>query len=295
MGTHFRNVHERLKLLLTQCEVFGSDSALRALFGDSRLCEWQAALPCTHSREQRIVQTINYLHGLYDADHENGLVLLLQVLSEQTDSDDDFQLTLSDMAERVRYLIHKDNRELLNKALCGLDFEPSPVVPFVGQVIAGTGDVMITHFDTLTPGAVYRLGVVGSSMEWVNIFEGDEVTMRVFHPHEWPSEGDMIVTKYLPDGAEPEPDMDFIGTDLLGPTLKIFHRKGNGEFLLGWHKDNIAWDPAPWKRLATPGNAQKIVTRYIAPIGKVLSVKGQKQRDWNFAALINAQVLGGNR
>lgn len=295
MGTHFRNVHERLKLLLTQCDAFASDSALRTLFTDPLLCEWQTALPCTRSREQRVVQTIDYLHGLYDADHENGVVLLLQVLSERTDSDDDFQLTLGDMAERVRYLIQKDNRELLNKALSGLDFEPSAVAPYAGQVIAGTGNVVITHFDTLMPGEVYRLGVVGSSMEWLNIFEGDEVTMRVFYPHEWPGEGDMIVTKYLPDDAEPELDTDFIGTDLLGPTLKIFHQKANGEFHLGWRKDNIAWDPAPWKQLTAPGNAQQIVTRYIAPIGKVISVKGQKRRDWNFAALIDPQVLGGNR
>ena len=295
MGTHFRNLYERLKMILARCEVFASDSALRALFDESRLCEWQANLPYTRSREQRIIQTIHYLHSLYNAGHENGLVLLLQVLSEQSGQDDDFLLTLSDMAERVQYMIHKDNRALLNKALSELDFEPTVVAPFVGQVIAGTGEVMITHFDTLTPGEVYRLGVVGSSMEWLGIFEGDEVMMRIFNPHEWPNEGDMIVTKYLPDGAEPEVETDFIGTDLLGPTLKIFHQKANGEFLLGWRKDNTTWERAPWKQLEAPGNAHKIVTRYIAPIGKVISVKGQKQRDWKFVmALMDPKVLGGD-
>lgn len=293
MGTHFRNLYERLKMMLTQCEAFASDSALRALFADSRLCEWQVNLPYTRSREQRIIQSIHYLHGLYNADHENGLVLLFQVLSEQPGPDDDFLLTLSDMAERVQYMIHKDNRALLNKALSGLDFEPAVVAPFVGQVIAGTGDVVITHFGTLTPGAVYRLGVVGNSMEWVGIFEGDEVTMRIFNPHEWPNQGDMIVTKYLPEGAEPEIETDFIGTDLCGPTLKIFRQKANGEFHLGWHRDNLTWERAPWKQLEAPGNAQKIVTRYIAPIGKVIDVRGR--RNWIFsAALSNPQVLGGD-
>jgi hypothetical protein len=293
MSTHFMNLYERLKLLLTQCDAFASDRALRALFVDPRLYEWQADLPYTRSRERRVVQTIHYLHGQYNVEHENGLVLLLQVLGEQTGSDDDFQLTLSAMAERVQYMIHKDNRELLNKALSGLDFEPEPSAePFAGQVIAGTGDVVMTYIDELTPGDVYRLGVIGSSMEHEGIFEGDEVAMRVFFGSEWPGEGDMIVTKYLPYGVEPELGTDFIGTDLLGPTLKIFHQKANGEFLLGWRKDNVAWTASTWKRLATPGNAQMIVTRYIAPIGKVINVKGR--RGWDFAALTYRRILGGD-
>ncbi len=294
MGAHFRNLYERLKTMLAQRDTFASDGALRALFAEPRLCEWQANLPYTHSRERRVVQTIHYLHGQYNIDHENGLVLLLQVLSEQAGLDDDFQLAMSDMAERVQYMIHKDNRERLNKVLSGLDFDPTlqPEAPFAGQVIAGTGNVVMTCIDTLRPGEVYRLGVIGSSMEHEGIFEGDEVVMRVFFNSEWPGEGDMIVTKYLPYGAEPEFSADFIGTDLLGPTLKVFHQKANGEFHLGWRKDNVAWTSTVWKRLAAPGNAQMIVTRYIAPIGKVIDVK--KRRVWNFAIRTGLWILGGD-
>ncbi len=294
MGTHFTNLYERIKVVLARCDAFRSDSALRALFAEPRLCEWQTDLPYTRSRERRVVQTIHYLHGQYNVEHENGLVVLLQILGEQSNTEDDFQSALSDMAERVRYMIHKDNREQLNKVLSGLDFEPitEPETPFAGQVIAGTGDVVLTYIDALMPGEVYRLGVIGSSMEGEGIFEGDEVTMRVFFNAEWPAEGDMIVTKYLPLGAEPEPGMDFIGTDLLGPTLKVFHQKANGEFHLGWRKDNLAWNPAPWKRLETPGNAQMIVTRYIAPVGKVINVKGQRM--WNFAIRTSMWILGGD-
>lgn len=294
MGVHFRNLYERLKMLLTQCEAFASDSALRALFAESHLCEWQAVLPYTRSRERRVVQTIHYLHSQYNIDHENGLVLLLQVLGEQPGLDDDFQATLSDMAERVQYMIHKDNRERLNQVLSGLDFEPTlhPEAPFAGQVIAGTGDVVITYIDALAPGEVYRLGVIGSSMEHEGIFEGDEVQMRVFNSFEWPGEGDMIVTKYLPYGAEPEFGTDLIGTDLLGPTLKVFHQKANGEYHLGWRKDNVGWTSTAWKRLAAPGNTQRIVTRYISPIGKVISVKAR--RIWNMAFRTDSRTLGGD-
>jgi hypothetical protein len=241
------------------------------------------------------VRTIHYLHGCYNVDHENGLVLLLQVLSEHIGLDDDFQLALSSMAERVQHMIHKDNRARLNQALSGLDFDPTPettALLFAGQVIAGTGDVALTYIDVLTPGESYRLAVVGSSMEYEGIFAGDEVIMRAFSPYEWPGEGDMIVTKYLPYGAEPEPGADFIGTDLLGPTLKVFHQKANGEYLLGWRKDNVAWERTPWKRLVAPGNTQKIVTRYIAPIGKVIDVKAR--RIWDMTFRTGLWILGGD-
>jgi hypothetical protein len=294
MGAHFRNLYERLKLLLAQCDAFASDSALRALFAEPHLCEWQASLPYTRSRERRVVQTIHFLHGCYNVDHENGLVLLLQVLGEQYGVDEDFLSALSDMAERVQYMIRKDNREHLNRVLSGLDFEPDlqPEAPFAGQVIAGTGDVVMTYIDALAPGEVYRLGVIGSSMEYEGIFEGDEVAMRVFFSSEWPNAGDMIVTKYLPLSAEPELGVDFIGTDLLGPTLKVFHQKANGEYLLGWRKDNTPWTPTPWKRITAPGNTQKIVTRYILPIGKVIDVKAR--RIWDMTFRTGLWILGGD-
>ncbi len=293
MGTYFRNLYERLKALLANCDAFASDAALRAVFADPHLCEWQGDLPHARSRERRIVETIHYLHSRYNIDHENGLVLLLQVLSERETLEDDFQLTLSDMAERVEFAIHKDNRQLLNTALQGIEFEPVTPIPYAGQVIAGTGDVVLTYIDTLTPGESYCLGVIGTSMEHEGIFEGDQVEMRVFNSFEWPGEGDMVVTKYLPYGTEPELGADFIGTDLLGPTLKVFHQKADGEFHLGWRKDNTPWTPTSWKRLAAPGNQQMIVTRYIAPIGKVTNVRAR--RGWDFSALIRPRILGGGR
>jgi hypothetical protein len=293
MGTYFRNLYERLKVLLANNDAFANDEALHAAFADSRLCEWQRDLPQAHSRERRIVETIHHLHSRYNVDHENGLVLLLQVLSERTTPDGGFQLTLSDMAERVEYAIHKDNRQLLNTALQGIEFEPVTPIPYAGQVIAGTGDVVMTYIDALTPGESYCLGVIGTSMEHEGIFEGDQVEMRVFNSFEWPSEGDMIVTKYLPYGGEPEMATDFVGADLLGPTLKVFHQKPNGEFHLGWRKDNASWTPTSWKRLAASGNQQMIVTRYIAPIGKVTHVKAT--RGWDFSALIRPRILGGGQ
>jgi len=287
MGTHFQNLYEHLKTLLANCDVFAGDETLRAVFADPRICEWQRDLPYAHSRERRIVQTIHTLHGRYNGDQENGLVLLLRVLSDRVDPDDG----LADMAERVRRAIVKDSRQLLNTTLQGMEFEPVTPLPFAGQVIAGTGDVVMTCIDALTPGESYRLDVIGSSMEHEGIFEGDQVEMRAFNSFEWPGEGDMIVTKYLPYGAEPGMATDFVGAELLGPTLKIFHQKANGEFHLGWRKDNAPWTATSWKRFSAPGNEQMIVTRYLAPIGKVINVK--RQRYWDFSPLTRPRIFGG--
>ncbi|HQE91879.1 MAG TPA: hypothetical protein PLH19_04065 [Anaerolineae bacterium] len=291
MGTYFQNLCERLQTLLAHHSAFASNEALYTAFADPRLCGWQCDLPQVRSREQRIVETIHYLRHCYNVDQENGLVVLLQVLGEQIMPDDDFQWLLSDMAKRVASAIRQDSDQWFNTALQGIEeFEPLTPIPYAGQVIAGTGDVVMTYIDALTPGESYYLDVIGTSMEHEGIFEGDRIEMRVFNSSEWPNEGDMIVTKYLPDGAEPEMATDFVGMDLQGPTLKIFHQGANGEFHLGWRKDNTPWTSAPWKRLAVPGNPQTIVTRYLVPIGKVIDTK--TRREWNFAVMSPPRILG---
>lgn len=292
MGAHFDNLSERLKTLLAHCDAFTSDATLRGVFADPRIAEWQRDLPPAPSRERRVEQTIHTLRACYTAAHENALVLLLRVLAEYGDPEDRLQSALAEMEERVQRALVKDSRQLLNSALRSIDFEPVTPILYAGQVIAGTGDVAVTLIDTLTPGEVYCLDVIGASMEHEGIFAGDQVHMRVFNSFEWPGEGDMIVTKYLPYGAEPEPGMDFSGAELRGPTLKIFHQKANGEFHLGWRKDNVPWAPTPWKRLATPGNAQRIVTRCIAPIGKVINI--EHQRLWNLSSWGQRRILGGD-
>ncbi|HOT93265.1 MAG TPA: hypothetical protein PLJ78_15550 [Anaerolineae bacterium] len=289
MGMHFENLYASVKALLANCGAFAGDEALRALFADPRLCEWQRDLPYVRSREQRVAETIRYLHGQYNAAHENGLVVLLQVLGEQAIAGDGYPSPLSEMAGRVAQAIRKDNRQKYNKALYGLDFEPS--LPYAGEVIAGTGDVALNYIDVLTPGESYYLTVVGDSMEYEGYFEGDRIVMRVFNAGEWPGEKDLIVTKYLPYGAEPEFGADFIGSELQGPTLKYFHHELNGEYHLGWRKDNATWDSAPWRGIVVPGNRKKIVTRYIAPIGKVIAQ--EHPRAWQPVETTPWRIIGG--
>ncbi len=291
MGTYFQSLYAPVSALLAHCKAFAADATLQAIFTDPRLCEWHDDLLPTHNRERRIAQTVRMLYGRYNAAQENGLVILLQVLAEQAALDGEMQTALADMAERVMAATIKDSRKLFNDALAEMEVEAMLSLPYAGQVIAGTGDVALTYIDALRPGESYYLSVIGSSMEHEGIFAGDRIEMRVFNDYEWPAEGDMIVTKYLPYGAEAgiAPDLD--EAELLGPTLKIFHQKANGEFLLGWRKDNVAWSSAPWRKFVAPGNDQMIVTHRIAPIGKVVAIKAQ--RKWNFAAWQYRKILGG--
>jgi hypothetical protein len=138
---------------------------------------------------------------------------------------------------------------------------------------------------------VYLLEVSGTSMEYEGIFAGDHVVMRAFREYEWPREGEMIVTKYLPHDVEVDMLTDINVDELAGPTLKYFHEKPNGEFHLGWQRDNRSWHHARWAAYQMPGNQQKIITQYLSPIGRVIDVK--RQRDWDSRAYCGAVVLGG--
>lgn len=291
MDNQFQRLYERLKAILLHCDAFASASQLRAVFVDDRISEWWSWLPQTQSRERRVVQTISLLHGQYDVSQKNALVLLLHVLSERCDPDGTFYDELIEMADAVESALRADSLRAFSGAVSRMDFEPQTLsVPLAGEVIAGTGDVAMTFIDALTPGELYGLDVVGTSMEHEGIFAGDHVMMRAFNAFEWPSEGDLIVTKYLPFGAEPEIATDLPESELMGPTLKVFHQKPNGEFHLGWRKDNTTWQSMPWRSISTSGNNQRIVTRFIQPIGKIIDVK--RQRQWNFSPSADNIILG---
>lgn len=291
MDSQFQRLYEPLKDILTHCGAFASAKELRAVFVDERISEWWAWLPQTQSRERRVVQTISLLYGQYNVSQKNALVLLLHVLSERVDPDGVLYDELVEMAGAVERALRTDSLRAFSGAVARMDFEPEMMsVPLAGEVIAGSGDVAMSFIDELTPGELYGLDVVGTSMEHEGIFAGDRVVMRAFNPCEWPSEGDLIVTKYLPFEAEPEMATDLPEGELMGPTLKVFHQKPNGEFHLGWRKDNTTWQTTPWRSISMSGNDQRIVTRFIQPLGKVIDVK--RQRWWMYPPFAGRRILG---
>ena len=291
MNNQFQRLYEPLKRLLTHCDAFASKERLRAVFVDDRISEWRSWLPQTLSRERRVVETISLLYRQYNISQKNALVLLLHVLSERVDPDNVLYDKLLKMANAVERALRTDSLHAFSGVIARMDFEPQMLyVPLAGEVIAGTGDVAMTFINELTPGELYGLDVVGTSMEYEGIFAGDRVVMRAFNAFEWPSEGDLIVTKYLPLGAEPEIATDLPEGELMGPTLKVFHQKPDGAFHLGWRKDNTTWETMSWRGLSVAGNNQQIVTRFIQPMGKVIDVK--RQRWWDFSPSADSTIIG---
>jgi SOS-response transcriptional repressor LexA len=162
-------------------------------------------------------------------------------------------------------------------------------IPLVGKVMAGNvrhGDLVentveiayvggIEHLvdadfptivvpDVQATSLTLALQVIGVSMEYEHIYEGDFVIVRTFANGEQPRQGELIVTYYLPRSDEPLVDLeqasqwDVPEDCLSGPTLKYFYGKP-GFYRLSWRKDTKVSD-------------YTIETRYVKPIYRVVGV-----------------------
>lgn len=78
----------RLRTALPGCGPFDSDSDLRAIFIDQRICAWRNALLESASVEERVNNALDFLLNRKGDDGENALVLFLRVLGELKDSGD---------------------------------------------------------------------------------------------------------------------------------------------------------------------------------------------------------------
>ncbi|HOU15703.1 MAG TPA: hypothetical protein PKZ84_21575 [Anaerolineae bacterium] len=119
-------LYSRLRAALQTCGAFDSDAALRAIFVDARLSPWQSQIPEADSVFARIQRTIAFLFA-HTADAsgypENALVLLLHVLSEQTEYGDANQRRLLELAEELAVLT-KTPTEPLSGAQGGTAVQP---------------------------------------------------------------------------------------------------------------------------------------------------------------------------
>ena len=60
----------RLRLMLLQHDLFGSNEAVRLLFVDRRLHAWVYTLPEGVTAAERVDALIAYLHNKYDCHHQ---------------------------------------------------------------------------------------------------------------------------------------------------------------------------------------------------------------------------------
>jgi SOS-response transcriptional repressor LexA len=113
---------------------------------------------------------------------------------------------------------------------------------------------------------VFALEVIGESMEYEHIFEGDYVIVQGFTENDMPKQGELIVTYYVPAYYEEDIDIeqatgggDVLDDYLEGPTVKYYYEKEAGFYRLGWRK---GFNESPHTVRAV----------YVRPIGRVIGV-----------------------
>jgi len=96
------NLYVRLQETLLKCNEFKSDSQLKAIFVDSRIIPWKNQLSITATPQERVQAVIALLsEQTSHKTSENGLVLLLRVLSKQIDSEAKLHHDLVDLADEL--------------------------------------------------------------------------------------------------------------------------------------------------------------------------------------------------
>ena len=141
-------------------------------------------------------------------------------------------------------------------------------ISVAGQARAGIGDVEIC-ISELAQGTPYLVEVKGESMVDVGISPDDEVIVKIDSDF-WPQKRDMIVTHYLPEDAS-EDDID---SPKLKVALKVYLGEEKGCHKLGWTKwnDSFTVTNVDGSEYTHSGNPNVITTKYIKPIGKVMTV-----------------------
>lgn len=95
-------LNQKVRTILLNCAPFDDNRQLRAIFADQRLSPWRNRLPEATSFAGRIDALIAFLHDKQRSDTgENGLVLLLQVLSERIDPADACHQQLATLAHEL--------------------------------------------------------------------------------------------------------------------------------------------------------------------------------------------------
>jgi formylglycine-generating enzyme required for sulfatase activity len=91
-------IYDRLYNALLKSDGFASESQLRTYFDDNRISAWRATLKETRSPDARVREVITHLSERHSAQGDNGLVLFLRVLADQTPVNDAQHRELAQLA-----------------------------------------------------------------------------------------------------------------------------------------------------------------------------------------------------
>lgn len=95
-------LYNQLRKALLNCRLFSTHLELEAIFIDNRINAWRKEIPTANNYSMRIDVLINFMIDKYNANYENALVLLLDILIERTHPKDACYSTLSDIANKLR-------------------------------------------------------------------------------------------------------------------------------------------------------------------------------------------------
>lgn len=96
------DTYAQLRDVLLNCAPISSDSALKAIFVDSRISPWKDSLPKTTTPINRVEAIIELLSHQYTANKENALVLFLLVLRERTKPNNFCSVHLSTLVDKLQ-------------------------------------------------------------------------------------------------------------------------------------------------------------------------------------------------
>lgn len=77
---------KQLQEMIINCDAFNNYEDLQSLFVDDRIYEWRNRIPRATNQKKLVRHIISYLYGQFNVNNENGLVLFLHVLKEDTNS-----------------------------------------------------------------------------------------------------------------------------------------------------------------------------------------------------------------
>jgi formylglycine-generating enzyme required for sulfatase activity len=104
-------LYRRIEDVLLQCGPFDNFTELKAIFTDARISPWHKEVRDANTAAARVQVNVDFLRRQYNAVQENGLVLLLRVLSDAKDETDACQSELTATADDLEQWLH-DKRAL---------------------------------------------------------------------------------------------------------------------------------------------------------------------------------------
>lgn len=100
------DLQQKIKSALLGLSCFSNETHLVAIMIDERLYAWKNDFPNARTLNERVDQTIGYFQFKETVEKQNGLALLLTVLSEQASEGDESRQTLKELANQVQALSH---------------------------------------------------------------------------------------------------------------------------------------------------------------------------------------------